>query len=143
MEPSTSELVERIATALRERIAPLVADQPWPASELRSIDALLALVAARIEHEAEVVAADNADLEPLLTRLADAGVDTGGQPLAGAGAGTPEERNLAMRAALERAIHQLHHGAHDAEVTAVRAYLVAAAEREQLVYGSLSGRRLF
>ena len=143
MEPSTAELVERIATALRERIAPLVADQPWPASELRSIDALLALVAARIEHEAEVVAADNADLEPLLTRLAEAGVDTGRQPFAGAGTGTPAERNLAMRTALERAIHEIHDGAHDAEVAAVRAYLVAAAEREQLIYGSLAGRRLF
>ena len=141
MEPSTAELVERIATALRERIAPLVADQPWPASELRSIDALLALVAARIEHEAEVVAADNADLERLLARLAEAGVDTGPQPVAGAG--TPQERNLAMRTSLERAIHEIHDGAHDAEVAAVRAYLVAAAEREQLIYGSLAGRRLF
>jgi hypothetical protein len=140
MEPSTSELVERIATALRERIAPLVADQPWPASELRSIDALLALVAARIEHEAEVVAADNADLEPLLTRLADAGVDVGWQA---PGAGTPEEVNTAMRSALERAIHELHDGTHDAEVAAVRAYLVAAAHRQQLIYGALAGRRLF
>ena len=141
MEPSTAELVERIATALRERIAPLVADQPWPASELRSIDALLALVAARVEHEADVVAADNADLDVLLARLAEAGVDTGGQPIVGAG--TPQERNLAMRSALERAIHEIHDGAHDAEVAAVRAYLVAAAEREQLIYGSLTGRRLF
>jgi gamma-glutamyl:cysteine ligase YbdK (ATP-grasp superfamily) len=143
MEPSTVELVERIATALRERIAPLVADQPWPASELRSIDALLALVVARIEHEAEVVAADNAELELLLARLAEAGIDTGGQPLAGAGTATPQERNLAMRSALERAIREIHDGAHDTEVAAVRAYLVAAAEREQLIYGALTGRRLF
>jgi hypothetical protein len=141
MEPSTAELVERIATALRERIAPLVADQPWPASELRSIDALLALVASRVEHEADVVAADNADLDVLLARLAEAGVDTGGQPIAGAG--IPQERNLAMRSALERAIHEIHDGAHGAEVAAVRAYLVAAAEREQLIYGALTGRRLF
>ena len=48
-----------------------------------------------------------------------------------------------MRAALERAIHLIHDGDHDAEVTVVRAYLVAAAEREQLVYGALTGRRLF
>ena len=44
MRPTTPELVEAIATVLRERIAPLLADQPWPASELRTIDALLALV---------------------------------------------------------------------------------------------------
>jgi hypothetical protein len=141
MEPSTAELVERIATALRERIAPLVADQPWPASELRSIDALLALVAARIEHEADVVAADNADLERLLARLAEAGVDTGDpEDLT---TGTALQRNLAMRTALEQAIHQIHDGSHDAAVSALRAYLATAAEREQLVYGALTGRRLF
>ncbi len=134
--------MERIATALRERIAPLVADQPWPASELRSIDALLALVAARIEHEADVVAADNADLERLLGRLAEAGVDVGDREDAGA-TGPRSSATCAMRTALERAIHLIHDGDHDAEVTAVRAYLVTAAEREQLVYGALTGRRLF
>ena len=50
MTPTSTELILAIAEALRTRIAPLVADRPWPASELRSIDALLTHLAARVEH---------------------------------------------------------------------------------------------
>ena len=74
MRPTASELLVRIAERLRTEIAPLVADQPWPASELRSIDALLAYVVARLDHEVEVLTADNAELRELLGALAATGL---------------------------------------------------------------------
>lgn len=141
MRPTTPELVDAIATVLRDRIAPAVADQPWIASELRTIDALLALVLARIEHEATVLAADNADLEPLLHRLAACGIGV-----------TADERpvgeddhswNTTLRTELEAAIHRIHDGNHDAEVQAVRNYLVRSAQREQVLYDTMTKRRLF
>jgi len=141
MQPANRELVEQVAAVLRERIAPLLADQPWPSSELRSIDWLLRLVAARIEHETEVLEADNADLDELLESLAASGIELA--PLEAADGATLHDANVARRAALEEAIHLLHDGAHEAEVAAVRAYLRAAVEREQQIYGDLAGRPLF
>lgn len=141
MRPTTPELVEAIATVLRERIAPLLADQPWPASELRTIDALLALVGARVEHEAAVLAADNADLVPLLHELAAAGVPVPAcEPTPGASA---HAWNVELRSALEAAIHHIHSGTHQAQVEAVRRYLIVAAQREQVLYAGMTGRRLF
>jgi len=139
VNPTSSELVTAIADALRNDIAPLLADQPWPASELRTIDALLAHLAVRIEHEDQVLRADNDELDALLVELADAGVpivlDAADTSLAAG--------NLARRTALEAAIHAVHDGQHDQQVAAVRSYLRRAAMRERLLYQPFSERPLF
>jgi hypothetical protein len=139
IEPSSRRLVAEVAAVLRDRIAPLVDDDPWAASELRSIDVVLTLVAARLEHEAAIVEADNGELEALLAGLRSAGL-ADDVPAAGA---NQQERNLALRTALEASLHRLHAGHHAEHVAAVRRYLVAANEREQLVVGSIEGKRLF
>ena len=140
MTPTTSELITAIADVLRTTIAPLVADQPWPASELRTIDALLAHLAARVDHEADALRADDEDLDALLAELDAAGVAVSVDfpPDASAAVG-----NLARRTALEAAIHLIHDGAHDDQVASVRRYLVRAAERDRLVYQPLAERPLF
>jgi len=148
MNPTSSQLVAAIADVLRTRIAPLLADQPWPASELRSIDALLVHLAARIEHEPDALRADDADLDTVLASLAAAGIDvpvpdaTGGGD-GNASTGALHASNLARRAALEAAIHLIHDGAHAAQVDLVRSYLRRAAERDRLVYGSFGSGVLF
>lgn len=135
MNPTSRELIDAIAETLRTRIAPLLADQPWPASELRTIDALLAHLAARVEHERDVLLADDADLDTLLAELHAAGIEVD--------VDVTSDDNLARRAALERAIHLVHDGDHAEQVASIRAYLVRAAARDALVYGPLSGRPLF
>lgn len=141
IEPSSHRLVVGVAAALRDRIAPLVANDPWAASELRSIDTVLALVAGRLEHEADVLAEDNDALRLLFAELADGGVDVvgGAEPLDVGD--DPVRANLAFRTALEATLHRLHDGAHDEQLAAVRHYLIGAAEREQRIYGALAGRR--
>ena len=140
MNPTSSELITAIADVLRTSIAPLVADQPWPASELRTIDALLAHLAARVDHEADVLRADDTDLDALLAELGTAGVSVSFELPPGA---SPAVGNLARRTALEAAIHLIHDGAHDDQVASVRRYLVRAAERDRLVYQPLAERPLF
>ncbi len=140
MTPTSSELITAIAHTLRTNIAPLVADQPWPASELRTIDALLAHLAARVDHEAEVLRADDEDLDALLAELQAAGVPVSREFPPDA---SPAVGNLARRTALEAAIHLIHDGAHDDQVAMVRHYLVRAAERDRLVYQPLAERPLF
>jgi hypothetical protein len=141
IEPSSQRLVVEVAAVLRDRIAPLVQDDPWAASELRSIDAVLALVAARLEHEAEVVAADNEALDALLAELRSAGVPV--PDVAAAPDATPAARNLESRRALEASLHLVHDGEHPTQVASVRRYLVAATAREERIFGALAGRRLF
>lgn len=140
MNPTSSELIAAIADALRTNIAPLVADQPWPASELRTIDALLAHLAARVQHEHDVLRADDQDLDALLAELDAAGVpiSLAVTPDASWAAG-----NLARRAALETAIHLIHDGAHSEQVASVRRYLVRAATRDRLIYQPLAEQPLF
>ncbi len=139
MNPSSSELIEAIADTLRNSIAPLVADQPWPSSELRTIDALLAHLAQRVRHEDELLREDDDDLDALLAELAAAGVpislDVADMPLA--------EGNQARRSALEAAIHIIHDGSHAEQVASVRSYLVRAATRDRRIYQPLAERPLF
>ena len=109
------------------------------ASELRSIDTVLAIVTARLEHEDDVVADDNVELRPLL-----AGLRAAGLPMPTLlDEDDPLSANLDMRTALEATLHALHDGTHPAELASVRPYLVAATRREQRLYGRLAGRRLF
>jgi hypothetical protein len=140
VNPSAGELIEAIADTLRNHIAPLVADQPWPASELRTIDALLAHLAQRVRHEDELLREDNADLDVLLAELTAAGVPISivvdaDAPLA--------EANLARRGALEAAIHLIHAGPHAEQIASVRSYLVRAATRDRRIYQPLADRPLF
>ena len=130
MQPTSRELIDGIAAALRTRIAPLVADQPWPASYLRSIDTLLAHLAERVEHEHSVLVEDNADLRALLAVLAGAEVAVGIDVVAPEPetVGALHAGNLARRAALESAIHRIHDGAHPQQVDLVRSYLVRARQ---------------
>ena len=74
IKPSNRDLLVAVADALRTRIAPICAADAWASSELRSIDAVLAIVTARLEHEEDVVAEDNAELRPLLAGLRAAGL---------------------------------------------------------------------
>jgi hypothetical protein len=151
MRPSARQLIEGIAESLRTRVAPLVADDAWAASELRSIDALLAHLAVRVELEAACLHADNADVRDVLERLvADVDGLRGivGPVLDEPDAGTMpttealHARNLAYRTALERVIHVLHVG--DApQLEMVRAYLVRATERERDIYEPLTTRPMF
>ncbi len=140
MNPSSSELIEAIADTLRNQIAPLLADQPWPASELRTIDALLAHLAQRIRHEDELLREDDDDLDAVLAELAAAGV-----PISlDVDADTPlEDGNLARRSALEAGIHLIHDGSHAEQVASVRSYFVRAATRDRRIYQPLAERPLF
>jgi hypothetical protein len=139
MEPTTVRLVEEVAAVLRERIAPEVTS-PWAASELRSIDAVLAVVAERIRHESRVTADDNADLSELLGRLRRSGVDVAEVP--DEAKADPPALNVALRAALEASLEDLHDG-HREVLDEVRSYLVRATGRDQVLYGELSKRRAF
>jgi hypothetical protein len=155
MRPSARELIDGIAESLRTRIAPLVADDAWAASELRSIDALLAHLAVRVELEAACLHADNADVRDVLERLVtdvDGGRDIVGPVLDEPDAGTYvgnvpttealHARNLAYHTALERVIHVLHADGHP-QLDMVREYLVRATERERDIYEPLTARPMF
>ncbi len=141
MIPSSEHLLGAISDVLRTRIAPLLADQPWPSSELRSIDALLTVLAARVVHERDVLIADNADLDGVLADLATAGIALTRRE--SAGELDLHENNLVRRENLEQAIHLIHDGLHPELVASVRSYLVRSATREHALYGPLAGRALF
>lgn len=151
MRPTSRELIEGIAVTLRTRIAPLVADQPWPASYLRSIDTLLAHLAERVEHEHHVLVEDNADLSALLAHLADADVaaatghvvDDHAADAASTSTTALHAANVAYQGALERAIHEIHAEQRGELQDVVRGYLRRAAERERRVYGAFVGRPTF
>jgi hypothetical protein len=151
MRPSARELIEGIALSLRTRVAPLVADDAWAASELRSIDALLAHLAVRVEREAACLHADNADVRDVLGRLVAEvdglhaivdpvleDPDADGMPTTDA----LHARNVAYRTAMERVIHVLHAGDHP-QLDIARAYLVRATERERDIYEPLTTRPMF
>lgn len=139
IEPSNRNLLVAVADALRTRIMPICAADAWASSELRSIDTVLAIVTARLEHEDDVVAEDNAELRPLLAGLRAAGVPV---PTL-MDEHDPRAANLEMRTALEATLQVLHDGTHPDELASVRRYLVDATRREQRLYGPLTGRRLF
>ena len=152
MRPTSRELIEGIADALRARIAPLLADQAWPASYLRSIDTLLAHLADRVEHEHGVLAEDNDDLRALLTALVDADVaastardvlDSEAPAPATASTTDLHAANVDYRAALERAIHEVHASGREDLVELVRAYLRREAVRDRRLYGAFQGRPPF
>jgi hypothetical protein len=148
MRPSARQLIEGIAESLRTRVAPLVADDAWAASELRSIDALLAHLAVRVEQEALCLRADNADLRDVLRGLA-ADVD-GLHEIVDPVLDEPEPdvlialhaQNVIYRTVLERVIHVLHAGDHP-QLASVHAYLVRATEREAQIYEPLTTGPMF
>ena len=156
MKPSAREIIEGIAWALDNRVAPH-ATEAWAASSLRSIRGLLQHLAVRVELEGPLLAEDNADMRTLLEGAAarlgerdDAWTvlapdvrsaldrvwrDPAAYPLVASLA----EENEALSALVERLIHALHaDGLNDlaraATKAAVREYLARQAERERPLY---------
>ncbi len=148
--PTARELIEGIAETLDRRVAPLVADQPWPASHLRSIDALLDHLAVRVELEGTILHDDNADARVVLSEvrrllqmyelgevLAHLWRDEDDYPTIESLA----EENHSLVAAVERVIALLHDeperfdpdARHDAHQRIV-AYLHRRIEREAPLY---------
>jgi hypothetical protein len=68
MRPSSRELIESIQWELDTRVAPEV-ESDWARSSLRSVAALLAHLAARVDVEVELLVADNADLRATLEQV--------------------------------------------------------------------------
>ncbi len=154
--PSSRELIEGIAETLDERVAPVVADQPWPASHLRNIDALLGHLAVRVEREGTILHDDNADARVVLTEvrrllemyelgevLTHLWRDEGDYPTIESLA----EENHSLVAAVERVIGLLHdeperfdaaarQDAHDR----ILAYLHRRIEREAPLYEAFATR---
>lgn len=143
MHPTNRELLDGIAEALRTRVAPAVGDDAWAASELRSIDALLGMMAARDEHEVNCLVQDNADLGALLVRLGVALPET---PTAVHGTDprpTLRAANRLLRGLLDDTLHALHRDQRADDIAQVREYLVRSVARDQVLYGPLGGRALF
>jgi hypothetical protein len=132
MVPSSLDLIESIRIGLVEQVAPTVTDRV-AASVLRSVDALLAHLAVRLETEADVLAQDNADLRQLLGLTA---VDEGGPTVADLTA-----RNTSLRLQLDAALESaLEHG--DGAVLAeIDAYLLRRLDRESpMILPAFAGR---
>ena len=69
MRPTSAELIESISEALGQTVLPVVADDKWAASVVRSAMTLLAHLAKRIELEAPVLIADNDDAHAVLVEI--------------------------------------------------------------------------
>jgi hypothetical protein len=140
LEPTSVHFIDRIIEVLEVRIAPALAGDPWAASELRSIEAVLALVGSRLQHQDGFLARDNDRLRRLLDDLAaprGVGPDHSHLP------GDPFALNLALRTALEERLPGLHDGRHPRELAAVRRCLLESTLDEEVLYGPLSERRPF
>ena len=149
--PSSREIIDGIAETLAERIAPAVADQPWPASHLRHIDALLGHLAVRVDEEGTILHEDNADARFVLTevrRLLD--MYELGEVLTHLWRDPDDyptieslaEENHSLVAAVERVIALLHDeperfdpGARTDAHDRIVAYLHRRIEREEPLYG--------
>jgi len=68
MKPSTQDIIAAVQQTLKEKVAPLV-DDPWGASALRSVDAILQHLHARVPVEGPVLYEDNDDIVSLLSSL--------------------------------------------------------------------------
>jgi len=68
MRPSVQEILAAAQKALQEKVAPVVEDQ-WAASALRSMDAILNHLQARVPIEGPVLYEDNEDIVALLSSL--------------------------------------------------------------------------
>lgn len=68
MKPSVQDIIDAAQKALREKVAPVVEDQ-WAASALRSLDAILSHLHARVPVEGPMLYEDNLDLVEILSGL--------------------------------------------------------------------------
>jgi hypothetical protein len=69
VQPSSSELMARIAAALEEQVMPALGDDRWAASALRSAATLLAHLERRVTLEVPILLADNDDAAATLQRI--------------------------------------------------------------------------
>jgi hypothetical protein len=70
MRPTSAELITRISDALDTTVLPAIKDDKWAASVVRSAMTLLSHLATRVELEAPVLIADNADADEALRAVA-------------------------------------------------------------------------
>ena len=132
MVPSSRALIESIRMGLADQVTPTVTDRV-ALSVLRSIDALLAHLAVRIEEEPTLLADDNADLRTLLELPQVDELGPSIRHLTNRNAGLREQLDAALEAALS-------HG--EAETLAeIDAYLARHLERETpLILPAFAGR---
>lgn len=133
MRPSSRQIIESIQWELDTRVGPEV-QSDWARSSLRSIAALLSHLAARVDLEAELLVADNADMRALLGEVTPV--------LAPLEVVVPDEshshvlselvgENEALREQIDRALRVLlERGPPDA-LTKVVAFLQRQLERER------------
>src|SRR5205085_11365312 len=104
-------------------VAPEV-QSDWARSSLRSIDSLLVHLAVRVELEADVLAADNADMRSLLADLGEA-------PVPVPDGASPAEGNELLRERVDVVLRRLL-AAGDADgVAKVNAHVARQLERER------------
>ena len=128
------ELIGSVRWTLREKVAPGVEDS-LTQSYLRTVDALLAQVATRIENEPAALAEEVQDLRELLPPIAGASGDPAVRSAIaraldgedGPGFAALNRSALALRAALTAAMP----GLDDAGRESVRAYLGRQLKRNQ------------
>ena len=136
MKPSTREIIENIIKSLDEVVLPVVEDKQ-AASSLRSARTLLDHLARRVEGDADMLLADNADALVVFTTIASrfagqkaassiqAFLSTGGDESAQSIA-TLQVRNEAMQNVMDLALRGLPPaGAEGADEAAIRAELRA------------------
>jgi hypothetical protein len=143
---STSALFDNINWVLENEIAPAVADQPWLASYMRSINGLLPYLDARLELEGGALHADNVDARETLEAAAAAGLLTAeiGTVLATYDDRTAYRTVAELRAestaygeVVDRVIGLAHDGDHGALVERLRAYVLRSVERKAPIYNAL------
>lgn len=151
MRPTSAELIARIAEALETTVLPAIADDKWAASVVRSANTLLAHLAKRVETEAPMLIADNADAHaalheavsgdalrrhPALRRLVNETLENDPDPPA-YDAVALDARNRQYQAAIEALLRTLY-GSTDAAERHVRqsllGYLRRRVGRERDIY---------
>jgi len=132
MVPSSVALIESIRQGLEQQVAPTVTDKV-ALSVLRSIDALLAHLAVRVEGEAGRLAADNADLREVLGLVA---VDEAGPSVAELSA-----RHASLLAVVDEALAAALASDDSVRLAEIDAYLARRLERETpLIFPAFAGR---
>ena len=132
MVPSSRTLIESIRYGLATQVGPVVADQV-ALSVLRSIDALLVHLAVRVEDEAALLVADNADLRDVL----------GVELVEEAGPSVIEltTRHGVLLAQLDEALAGVLAAGDTARLAEIDAYLARRLERETpLILPAFAGR---
>lgn len=133
MVPTSRTLIESIRSGLTNQVAPTTTDKV-ALSVLRSIDTLLAHLAERVENEASILAADNADLRALLG-LADA-TDENGPTVA-----ELVERNAHLNGRLDAELATVIEQGDTERLAEIDAYFARRLDREQpLVFPAFAGR---